>query len=71
VSRVTVIIKNQIGMSARTTEPAVDLVAVLFDRGPHGALGRFAIGPGGRGNDIVLMTESLSKVIIGSPYVLP
>jgi hypothetical protein len=56
VSRVSVIIKNEIGMSARATEPAVDLVPVLFDRRPHGALGRFAIGPGGRGGDIALMT---------------
>ena len=69
VGRVSIIIDHQVRMPYWAVEPAVDLVAILFDRHADGALGSFTICPRRSGGDIALVTESLPKFSVGAPNV--
>jgi hypothetical protein len=65
-----VVIKNQVRMSSRSVEPALDAVPGLGDGFPNGALGGGPIGIGGSPGNVSLFFQAGEKLIIGSANVL-
>ena len=57
-------------MASGTIQPALELVAILGKCRAHGALGGFAIGPGGSGGNVAFVTQAHPKLLIGSTNVL-
>jgi hypothetical protein len=65
----SVIIDDEVWMSPRSVQPAINFVSILLEGDAHGTFGGLAIGPRRCGADVVLAAKTFAKFIVAAPNV--
>ena len=65
-----IVVQNQVGMSARAVEPALDSSLRLCNRGAHRVLSGGAVGVSRRAGDVAFLLQTLAQLLIGLPNML-